>query len=291
MEIKLISIADLTTEGFQTRAGLCPAVVKEYTDILKNGEQLPPVSVVCDNRPDADGSVRPRYYLVDGFHRKDAAIKAGRSMIDASITEGTFTDALRIALKANAAHGLRRTNADKRTALAMAWAHRAELFGTDKPTDTDLAETCGVTRMTVYRWKKCNNVTLSPDGSGDNKENNPNHCPPPPSISTSCDTDRFGAPVPTKLVPAFASDRFKELVRKLREVQEGVTEELENGNIAFCKVSQTTLITLKNALEDLKSEAPFCVCRVCAGQGCRACGNTGIQKKAEYDRNPKEVKA
>lgn len=285
MEIKLISIADLTTEGFQTRAGLCPAVVKEYTELLKNGGHLPPVSVVCDKRPDADGSVRPRYYLVDGFHRKDAAVKAGRSMIDASITEGTYTDALRLALKANSAHGLRRTNADKRNALKMAWEHRQELFGKDDPKDTDLAEVCGVTRMTVYRWKKCNNVTLQPP-TASHQAQATNHQQP----TTNHQTDRFGVPIPEHLAPAFASPRYRGLVKMLHDVQEGITEELENGNIAFCKVSQSTLITVKNAVEDLKSEMPFCVCRVCSGQGCRACGNTGIQKKSEYDRNPKEVK-
>ena len=286
MEIKLISIADLTTEGFQTRAGLCPAVVKEYTELLKNGGHLPPIRVVREiQSTDPNQPPTTKYYLVDGYHRVDSAKRAGRTMLDAEVSDGDRIAALRLALKANSAHGLRRTNADKRNALKMAWEHRQELFGKDDPKDTDLAEVCGVTRMTVYRWKKCNNVTLQPPTANDQSPTT-NHQSP----TTNHQTDRFGVPIPEHLAPAFASPRYRGLVKMLHDVQEGITEELENGNIAFCKVSQSTLITVKNAVEDLKSEMPFCVCRVCSGQGCRACGNTGIQKKSEYDRNPKEVK-
>ena len=296
MEIKLISIADLTTEGFQTRAGLCPAVVKEYTELLKNGGHLPPIRVVREVLSPSPTPQSPvpnpqspttKYYLVDGYHRVDSAKRAGRTMLDAEVSDGDRIAALRLALKANSAHGLRRTNADKRNALKMAWEHRQELFGKDDPKDTDLAEVCGVTRMTVYRWKKCNNVTLHSRREGDSSTSNSQSPVPNPQ---SPSTDRFGVPIPEHLAPAFASPRYRGLVKMLHDVQEGITEELENGNIAFCKVSQSTLITVKNAVEDLKSEMPFCVCRVCSGQGCRACGNTGIQKKSEYDRNPKEIK-
>lgn len=289
MNIKLVNIADLKTEGLQTRAGLNPKVVKEYTELLKDGRKLDPVTVVKDK---ATGEL----YLVDGYHRREATTANGATVIEAEVTEGAFTDAVRLAIKANASHGLRRTNAEKRNALTMAWNHRHDLFG-GEPSNEMLADAVGVSKRWVIKMRKrlsrgepfTPSARIGMDGKTRNSTdpNRQSRIPNPESPTT----DRFGAPVPTKLVPAFASDRFKELVRKLREVQEGVTEELENGNIAFCKVSQTTLITLKNALEDLKSETPFCVCRVCSGQGCRACGNTGIQKKAEYDRNPKEVKA
>ena len=148
--IKLIEISSLVTEGLQTRDGLAKAVVKDYAETLKAGKSLPPVAVVCVNRPDADGSARPLYYLVDGYHRKDAAILAGRTMIDADITEGTFTDAVRLAIKANAAHGLRRTKADKTNAIKLALAHAQELFKGD-PSDTQLAEACAVSRRWVVK--------------------------------------------------------------------------------------------------------------------------------------------
>lgn len=285
MEIKLISIADLTTEGFQTRAGLCPAVIKEYTELLKSGGHLPPIRVVREIQ-----SPTTKYYLVDGYHRVDSAKRAGRTMLDAEVSDGDRIAALRLALKANSAHGLRRTNADKRAALKIAWNHRQELFG-GEPSNEMLAEAVGVCKRWVIKMRKhlsrgepfTSSARIGMDGKTRNSQS---QIPSPQSPLT----DRFETPIPERLAPAFAAPRFKELLRKLRDVQEGITEELENGNIAFCKVSQSTLITVKNAVEDLKSEMPFCVCRVCSGQGCRACGNTGIQKKSEYDRNPTEVK-
>jgi len=152
MEIKLIEISSLVTEGLQTRDGLAKSVVKEYAETLQSGGKLPPVEVIRENRPDEDGSVRPIYYLVDGYHRIDAAKRCKRTVIDAEVTDGTFTDAVRRVIKANAAHGLRRSNADKRNALKMAWDHRQELFG-GEPSNQVLAEACGVSDRTVIRYR------------------------------------------------------------------------------------------------------------------------------------------
>ena len=110
---KMVEISSLVTEGIQTRDGLAKAVVKDYAEALKAGTKFPPVTVVQDN-------VTGQLYLVDGYHRKDAAILAGLEMIEAEVTEGSFTDAVRLAIKANAAHGLRRTKADKTNAIKLA---------------------------------------------------------------------------------------------------------------------------------------------------------------------------
>ena len=129
--IKLIEISSLVTEGLQTRDGLAKAVVKDYAETLKAGKQLPPVTVIQDH-------VTGQLYLVDGYHRKDAAILAGLTMINAEVTEGTFTDAVRLAIKANADHGLRRTKADKKNAIKLALgekdAHKAMISSTKSMT-------------------------------------------------------------------------------------------------------------------------------------------------------------
>ena len=77
---KFVEISSLVTEGLQTRDGLAKAVVKDYAETLKAGMRLPPVTVVQD-------SVSGQLYLVDGYHRKAATVMAGRTMIDAEITE------------------------------------------------------------------------------------------------------------------------------------------------------------------------------------------------------------
>lgn len=287
--IKLIEISSLVTEGLQTRDGLAKAVVKDYAETLKAGKSLPPVTVVCVNRPDADGSARPLYYLVDGYHRKDAAILAGRTTIDAEITEGTFTDAVRLAIKANAAHGLRRTNADKRNALKLALEHGQELFGCN-PSNPMLADACGMSERTVIRLRKGlpggDNVTPCARIGKDGKVYHQSPTPSPQSPVT----DRYGVAIPERIARAFGSKELDTIVTGLRRLKASIEEKISAEDFAYCKVSQSTLISLGNVIGDLRLETPWCVCRQCGGRGCHACGNTGVQTKLEYERNPKELR-
>jgi ParB-like chromosome segregation protein Spo0J len=98
-------------KSIQQRAGgLQSARVREYSKAMKNGDTFPPVIVYHDSDED-------KYWLADGFHRCAAVVDAGFSEIDVNVIEGTRRDALLYAAGANAAHGVRRTNADKRKAV------------------------------------------------------------------------------------------------------------------------------------------------------------------------------
>ncbi len=57
------------------------------------------------------------YWLSDGFHRFEAHQSAGLAEINAEIRDGDLRDAKLFAAGANADHGLRRTQADKRNAI------------------------------------------------------------------------------------------------------------------------------------------------------------------------------
>ena len=57
------------------------------------------------------------YWLADGFHRVRAAQEAGLAGINADVRQGTRRDAVLFSAGANAVHGLRRSNADKRRAV------------------------------------------------------------------------------------------------------------------------------------------------------------------------------
>src|SRR4051794_18625155 len=70
--------------------------------------RLSPVTVYDDGE---------RYWLVDGFHRIAAAAILGHDTIACDVRPGTLRDAVAHAVGANAAHGLRRTNDDKRRAV------------------------------------------------------------------------------------------------------------------------------------------------------------------------------
>lgn len=101
--------------GTQTRETLIDALaLEEYVAAMERGDELPPIDVIDSG---------DRYYLVDGFHRYAAHAQLGRAVIRARVAMGTREDAVWYATRANATHGLRRTNADKRRAVRLALTH------------------------------------------------------------------------------------------------------------------------------------------------------------------------
>ena len=94
--------------GTQTRAALNEPAVAEYADALREGVKLPPVVVFFD------GSA---HWLADGFHRFFAHKAARKASINVDVREGSRRDAVLFSVGANATHGLRRTNEDKRRAV------------------------------------------------------------------------------------------------------------------------------------------------------------------------------
>src|SRR4051812_10700182 len=100
-----------TDAGTQSRVCLTDDVVAEYAERMIEGEQFPPVVVFHDGSD---------FILSDGFHRVMAAIRNQFKDILADVRKGTKLDALKYALGANRANGLRRTNADKRRCVVLA---------------------------------------------------------------------------------------------------------------------------------------------------------------------------
>ncbi len=99
-----------TDGGTQMRALLQEATAAEYAEELRAGVVLPPVLVFFDGQD---------YWLGDGFHRVRAhyLVSGEAAQIPCLVRAGTRRDAVLCAAAANAAHGLRRTNADKRRAV------------------------------------------------------------------------------------------------------------------------------------------------------------------------------
>lgn len=125
------------------RAGLNQETVTEYADTMRRSnsyEPFPPIVVYFDGTD---------YWLGDGFHRYTAAFQAfGHSCtIPADVRTGTRRDAILHAAGANADHGQRRTNADKRRAVETLL--RDEEWG--KWPQAQIAKACGVTREYVSR--------------------------------------------------------------------------------------------------------------------------------------------
>lgn len=136
-EVQMIRLDRLRTDGgTQPRAGsLDPAVVADYGATIEGMDDLPPMEAVKD----ADGTL----WLWDGFHRK-AAYEAQEIILAAvRVRDGTLEEARWLACGANARHGLRRTDADKRRAAEMALALHPEM------SNRQLADHCAVSEGLV----------------------------------------------------------------------------------------------------------------------------------------------
>ena len=140
-----------TNGGTQSRVELNQETVAEYAQAFTAGASFPPVVVFFDGA---------NYWLADGFHRYFGARDAGESAIDAEIITGTQRDAVLYSLKANATHGLRRTNADKRKAVETLLKDAEWATWSDRK----IADVCGVGAPLVgdVRRSICNPITDAP---------------------------------------------------------------------------------------------------------------------------------
>src|SRR5437016_4010919 len=83
----------------QARAEMSTETINEYADDMKEkGDDTFPAIVVFHDGTD--------YWLSDGFHRYEAAKKAGMSALKSRIRQGTRRDAVLNSVGANASHGL-----------------------------------------------------------------------------------------------------------------------------------------------------------------------------------------
>lgn len=150
--MKTLNILAIRIDGeTQARESINQEAVSEYADSIRSGVEFPPLVVFFDGA---------EYWLADGFHRWHAHRAAGRASAQVDIRSGTRRDAVLFSLGANAAHGLRRTNADKRKAVSTLlkdeeWARWS---------DREIARVCGVGAPFVgdIRRAICNPITDAP---------------------------------------------------------------------------------------------------------------------------------
>lgn len=139
MDLKVSQIK--TDGGTQPRATINRSVVKDYAADMLRGDDLSAVDVFYD------GEV---YWLADGFHRIEAAKLCDRQEIAVSIKQGTQRDAILYSVGANATHGFRRSNEDKRRAVKKLlddseWSQWS---------DNEIARRCKVSHTFVSNLRK-----------------------------------------------------------------------------------------------------------------------------------------
>lgn len=124
--------------GTQPRAALDEETISDYAEAMRAGERFPSVVAFYDGTD---------YWLADGFHRVNAAMRAGLVEIEVSVIAGTQRDAILYSVGANASHGLRRSNADKRRAVERLL--RDDVW--KKWSDREIARQCAVTQPFVSK--------------------------------------------------------------------------------------------------------------------------------------------
>jgi hypothetical protein len=152
----LVALTAIVNDGgTQMRAGMDAATITEYADALAEADAwpFPPIVVFHDGE---------KYWLADGFHRVNAAHRSGKfSQIPADVRAGTRRDAILHAAGANAAHGLRRTNGDKRRSVEVLL--RDEEWS--QWSDREIAKRCLVSHNFVSELRKVIAPPLSSDDS------------------------------------------------------------------------------------------------------------------------------
>lgn len=107
--VNVIAVDDFTLDpAVQPRETLSTPLISEYADAMRAGADFPAVTVF---------RVGEQNVVVDGWHRVLAARQAQRPALEATVKTGTMREAILFSTAANATHGLRRTDADKRKAV------------------------------------------------------------------------------------------------------------------------------------------------------------------------------
>ncbi|MBC7929936.1 MAG: ParB N-terminal domain-containing protein [Rubrivivax sp.] len=125
----------------QSRTQLDQKTVSEYAELIADGAEFPPLVVFDDGES---------LWVADGFHRAEAAERAGLETFPCEVRPGTRRDAILFAVGANAFHGLRRTIADKRRAVGTLL--RDEEWS--KWSDREIARLAGVGKTLVLRMRR-----------------------------------------------------------------------------------------------------------------------------------------
>lgn len=116
-------------EDTQIREHIQEQIVTEYAELMKQGNEFPPVILFRDNET---------FFIGDGWHRIRASQKNGYSHFLAQVYDGGKPAAIRYSLKSNITHGLRLTNADKRKKVKVALQEYPTL------STNEIANICGV---------------------------------------------------------------------------------------------------------------------------------------------------
>lgn len=177
--------------SLQSRAhGTEESVIEEYAEAMRQGAVFPPVRLFHDGE---------LYWLSRGFHRVPAALRAGKEIIACEVFKGGRREALLDSIGSNQAHGLRRTNDDKRHDVALLleddewskWSNReiARRAGVSHEFVGSVREELSGSRsqMEAVAQRGDKSYTVKTDRIGKAQQAKKEAAPPPPAAAASAD--------------------------------------------------------------------------------------------------------
>lgn len=148
-EVVRLDEIDFADTGFQIRATLDDATLKEYVGVIKATRRLEGFTTrpVLWKRPDG------RFRICDGWHRLNAAKECKVADVDADVISGSEYDALAMAMGSNLKHGLRLKPEEK----IEACRRFVEAF-TDKagapPSDAVIGESLHISESSARSYRR-----------------------------------------------------------------------------------------------------------------------------------------
>lgn len=260
IEIKRVPLAKITQDKeLQPRQALTQEAVQEYAEAMTDGGTLPPCLVVFDGKT---------HWLCDGFHRVNAAKSIGAKDIECEVRRGTRHDAMWLAAAANLKHGVRRTNSDKRRAVAMALAVRPE------SSLREIADHCAVTHEMVRTVKSQLEAVHEVE-----------------QTASDAVTEAIADEVVTE------SDKVEQSMIAAEAAIDAAIDALDDAARkveALCATDHAHFVNrqsvtndIRNAKSALKQARPHERCPVCGGDGCDTCRGSGWVSKKQWELIPK----
>lgn len=139
-KLQNIPLSLVCTDGTQCRVETYD-IAEMAAEIREEGRVRQPIAAFYDGA---------RYWVGDGHHRIGAARLAGLEKIHALVRKGDQREAVLYAVGANAEHGHRRTNADKRNAVLTLLRDKEW----SKWSDRKVAKLTSVDHKSVSRWRE-----------------------------------------------------------------------------------------------------------------------------------------
>ena len=263
----------------QVRQAMDKQAIADYADAVREdgAAALPPIDVFTTNKE--------TFYLADGWHRVAGYEAADENYIPARVHQGGSREAILHAVGANQRNGLRRTNADKRSAVTILLEDE-EWSGWS---DNAIAERCGVSHTFVGSVRgqletasSCEKPEEPETRIGlDGKKRRVKKAPEKP-------TERKQPAAKEPAWAGFAADH-KEVMNAINQLKKKLKELAEQEPLGKFLAQKLKPISkdLDSARRAIRQSMPDKTCEKCNGAGCDYCQGTGFLTRQEVEGRDK----